>query len=412
MEKVYTIDCVTDKEIAIDQAAACLMDVIQDRFVLGYTTTHCQCVKFYANNTWHDILIPDGWFKEHLLFHSGLGSQFLDYNVPLRDLVLAQFQKGSGYPYSFGKKYEAVENFDIFKGKQQILDNELFELSKYLKYTFGLEYETSLGIVPEETCFRDGLIPLRDGSIAGNEYSTVVMKGNDGLNLMYQQLKTLRKYTRFDKECSLHIHMGGFPLKPERILSLYNLCALLQKELQRSLPAWTFYTAKYKASNKDYCRLLERTYSTFEDLYTFLTGIPFFNDLNQPHPNDIERARKWNITQRYYWANILNLICYRVNKTMEFRMLRPTYNLQKILFWMYVFNSILIYAENFDVLPGIKVGLKDVLAYTYPPELMKKLLVDFYKLEVCVDEQHRSGDDIGARLDIENEFFDIDGKIW
>jgi hypothetical protein len=411
MEKVYSIDAITGKEISLDHAVECVINYIDERFVKGYTETPCKNVRVYLNGCWCDIYIPIDFFKEHTIFHNGIGGEVLDYNMPLREIVLAQYSKTNGYPYSFGKKYEAVDNFKLFAGKQKILNNEVFELSKYLRYSFGLEYETSLGIIPEDICFRDGLIPLRDGSISGNEYSTVVMYGNEGLNLMYQQLQTLRKYTRFDKECSLHIHMGGFPLKAERILSLYNLCTIIQKELKSSLPAWTFYTAKYKASQKDYCKLLERSYNTFEELYGFLTGSRFFGDLNQPHPNDIDRARKWQIPQRYYWANVLNLICYKVNKTMEFRMLRPTYNLEKILFWIYVFNGIMIYAEANDVTPTSKVALKDVLSYVYPPELTRNLLINFYKAEVCCKEQERSGDYIGARIDIENEFFNIDGRI-
>jgi len=410
MEKVYTIDCITGKEITVDNATKCIIDFIDNRFVMGYTTSLCVCVRAYTDQ-WCDVYIPDGYFKEHLIYHTGWNINFLDFNVPLRDLVLAKYTKGNGYPYTFAKKYEAVENFKIFEGRQHVLSNESFELAKYLRYSFGLEYETCLGVVPEELCFRDGLIPLRDGSINGNEYSTVVLRGNEGLNLMYQQLQTLRKYTRFDKECSLHIHMGGFPLNPIRILSLFNLCVKLQNELRRSLPEYTFHTARYKASQKDYCKLLETSYYTFEDLYRTLTTVSFFGDLNQPHPNDLDRSRKWQIPQRYYWANILNLICYRVNKTMEFRMLRPTYNLQKILFWIYIFNGILIYAEGNDVTPTTKITLKDVLSYTYPPELTKTLLIDFYKAEICCQEQRASGDLIGSRLDIENEFFDIDGRI-
>ena len=78
----------------------------------------------------------------------------------------------------------------------------------------GFEFETSAGIIPEEIALRDGLVPLRDGSISGLEYSSVVLTpDNDGLSLLKQQLETLRQYTSFNKECALHIHFGKFPMK-------------------------------------------------------------------------------------------------------------------------------------------------------------------------------------------------------
>lgn len=406
MERIYTIDAVNGNVIGTDEAMLCVIDYIHDRFIYGYTQTSTYLTHIYTNNGWQDAYVPEGKLRDHLIYHRAFGGEVLDFNIPLREIVSAKYTKENGYPYTFAKRYEAVENFDIFKGKQVVMEHKDFPISNYFKYTFGLEYETCIGIIPEEICFRDGLIPLRDGSISGNEYSTVVMKGENGFNLLLQQLKTLREFTRFDKECSLHIHIGGFPLIPERILSLYNLCFNLQGELKNSLPGLTFRTAEYKASHKDYCKFLPQGYSTFEDFYRAFTTMNFYGDLHQAHPEDVDRARKWQIHQRYYWANLLNLICYKVNKTMEFRMLRPTYNLEKILFWMYMFNAILQYAEKHNITPTTNVTVKDVLYDAYPEALAKELLIDFYKCDVCAKEQHRHGDYIGSRIDIEEEFFD------
>lgn len=408
MERIYTNDYVTGRIIPINEAVYCITGYVNGYYVFGYTMTSVVLISIYTTkNRWSEAYMLPDILADHKVYHRGRGNWFLDFNVPLREIVAAKYVREPGYPYTFGKRYEAIENFELFKGKQTILEHREFPISKYFKYTFGLEFETNAGVIPENICFRDGLIPLRDGSIAGNEYSTVVMKGNEGFNLLLQQLNTLREYTRFDKECSLHIHMGGFPLIPEKILSLYNLCYHLQQELRCSLPDFTFNTAKYKSSGKDYCKLLPGAYADFPSYYTaFTAGLKFFGDLHQAHPNDVERARKWQIHERYYWANLLNLICYKVNKTMEFRMLRPTYNLEKILFWMYVFNAILQYAEHYEVGKTAKIKLEEVLAAIYPAELTKDLMIDFYKCEVCSSEQRKYGDYIGARIDIEEEFFD------
>jgi hypothetical protein len=411
MERIYTIDGINGKEICTESASRCLLDYVRGYFVFGWTIEPCLQVRFYENGSWKDTLVPREKFSDHLVYHRGWGGYFLDFNVPPREIVAAKYVKEPGYPYSFSKRYEAIENFNIFEGKQSIIDHKEFPISKYFKYTFGLEFETNTGVIPEDLCFRDGLIPLRDGSIAGNEYSTVVLDGNNGFNLLYQQIKTLREYTRFDKECSLHIHMGGFPLVPEKILSLYNLCYILQAELRTALPEYTFYTSRYKSSGKDYCKLLPGGFDTFDAFYRAFTTVKFFGDLQQGHPHDVERSRKWQIHERYYWANLLNLICYKVNKTMEFRMLRPTYNLEKILFWMYVFNAIMQYAEHHSVIKGSKIRLEEVLSDIYPADLVKELMIDFYKCDVCSHEQSKYGDYIGARMDIEEEFFDKDKII-
>jgi len=87
-------------------------------------------------------------------------------------------------------------------------------------------------------------------------------------------------------------------------------------------------------------------------------------------------------------------------------MLRPTYNLEKILFWMYIFNAILQYAEKYNVDKTFKISITELLTAIYPEELVKELLIDFYKCEFCSGEQSRYGDMIGARLDLEEEVFD------
>ena len=408
MERIYTIDGITGKPIDIQDAIKCLLYVVNDCCVFGYTMTAVVPTRIFTDKGWNSISIPIGKFGDHLFYNNSTGQYDLDFNVPLNEFIRAKYVKTSGFPYSFLKKYEAIDNFIIFKDKQYVVNSYHFPISNYFKYTFGLEFETSVGIIPEEICFRDGLIPLRDGSITGNEYSTVVLKGEPGFNLLYQQLKTLRQYTRFDKECSLHMHIGGFPLEPNKILSLYNLCYLVQNELQTILPAYTFRTASYKASGKDYCKLLPHSFTTFTALYKTLTHLPFYGNLEQPHPDDVGRERKWQIHERYYWANILNLICYKVNKTMEFRMLRPTYNLEKILFWMYVFNALLIYAENHDCVGSEHITIESILHEMYPEDLVKTIMIGYYKNQICVSEQTKCGDYIGGRTDIEDEFFNKD----
>jgi hypothetical protein len=329
-----------------------------------------------------------------------LKNEYSETSILKETLIFGQ----GGFPYTFSRRYEAVESFDIFSGKQSVIKEKSYPISKVLKYTIGLEFETAAGYIPENLCFRDGLIPLRDGSISGLEYSTVVLKGDRGLSLLEQQLSTLKKYTEFNKECSLHIHFGGFPLDPAKVWNLYQVCLGLQNQLRSLVPAYTFKSSEYKANRKDYCNLLP-TYRNFDELYQSLVGRRFLGSFEQPHPNDIRREAKWRIPTRYYWVNFINLLCYRVNKTVEFRLLRPSYNFKKIQVWLYILNAILLYAEGCKSVSLSRVNLQNIIEAVYPRELVDKLRTELCKLEILTQNQSRCADLIGGDLILENKLF-------
>lgn len=311
------------------------------------------------------------------------------------------------YPYTFQKKYEAVQHFNLFKDKQVKIEDYDFPIAKYVTRTIGIEFETSLGAISEEDCLKYGLIPLRDGSITGVEYSTVILQGNSGFNLLKKQLDLLRQNTFFNKDCSLHIHFGDYPLDPKLIYKLQALLYNIQNEIQCYIPRYSFYTEKYKSNGKAYCKPLA-SYSSFSDFFVALTGTPFLGSFTQPHPNDITREHKWNVPTRYYWCNFINLLCYNVNKTVEFRFLRPTYNLEKILTWIYILNGFLEYASR--GLRTIRVDIRTVLSTVYPKEVFEFLCVQLDKLNCLRDMQCDNLDYIGEDITLENRLFD-DNKI-
>ena len=270
MERYTTIDALSGDFIPWDNAVRVLLDYKDGCYIFGYvskkTLTAPNTIFTQSFGKFTEPVLIDN-FKENLIFSKYLGKEIVAIGLSKQQLVEQKYRLSSGYPYTFYKEYEAVKNFKVFNGKQVLREPVVnFPLSKYLKYTFGLEFETSIGIIPEKICFEDGLIPLRDGSITGNEYSTVILEGQYGLNLLRQQLKDLRNFTRFDKECSLHIHLGGYPLDAEKIFSLYRVCLGIEKDLKHILPRYTFNTASYKRSGKDYCKILPKV-SNFNELY-------------------------------------------------------------------------------------------------------------------------------------------------
>lgn len=344
--------------------------------------------------------------KDILIYDNNEGIYISKINLKEKDIPKYTLLKGNGdYPYHFARRYEAVEHFELFEGRQKVLKEIDLDIEKHIKYSFGLEFETSMGYIPENLCFRDGLIPLRDGSISGLEYSTVVLKGNEGISLLHQQLSTLRKFTAFNKECSLHIHFGGFPLKEDTIFRLFTICRALEPTIRRITPKYTFCSAKYKKNGKDYCKLLP-PFTDFNDLYRSLVGRNFFGSFTMPHPNDVDREAKWRIPTRYFWVNFINALCYSVNKTIEFRFLRPSYNFEKILIWIYILNAILRIAEEdipFDT--ARKMSLGHIIDSIYPKDLSKYIKEGIVKLEVLAINQYKNDDPIGRDVEFERALF-------
>ena len=310
------------------------------------------------------------------------------------------------FPYNLDKMvYNTKFEEHLFKGKQQITNQIAFKYIDELPYTFGLEFETAGGYLPQHKLYELGLIPLRDGSITGIEFATVVLQGNLGLNLLKQQMELLDTYTIFDKDCSLHIHLGNFTLKGDVLLTVNNL--FCNSDIGLYLPELTFHTHLYKSNtDKNYCERNAK-YTDFSQMYRDLVGRDFYGDFNQPHPRDLSGTRKWNIKSRYKAVNFVNAVCYENPKTIEYRMLRPTYNFHKVLGWLFIYAAFIKYAElnrtKVNSFYRLSLRIEQILRAVYSAELAD-ILCEFLKLsERVVQAQSSVKDTYGMRVDIEDK---------
>ena len=340
--------------------------------------------------------------KDHLGFDHlkgcyVIGNSINQYNFPLgRDF----------FPYNLSRlTYNTKFEEHLFKGRQNESNDINFKFINELPYTFGLEFETAGGFLPQHRLYELGLIPLRDGSITGIEFATVVLQGNKGLNLLKRQIEELDKYTIFDKDCSLHVHFGNFNLKESIILSVNNL--FVNSNLSNYLPQLTFQTNRYKTNrDKNYCEYNNK-YRSFDEMYRYLVGRNFYGDFKQPHPCDVSGTRKWNISSRYKAVNFINALCYNGPKTIEYRMLRPTYNFDKILGWLFIYGAFIKYAEQNDANSNLfyknNLSVEQIIRSVYSEEL-SEILVKFLKmLERIVFTQSSIQDYIGMRIDIDDK---------
>lgn len=379
--------------------------VDQDKTYRGVIAINGDCLEYgYFSPKTTDVFVKTDQGVFPVLDNSILEYTFFDGRIGYY-VLMAPYKKGrqdvnlkvgrGKFPYSFNQKYEAIHNFDKFKDAQYLVKKENdFGINKYLPFTFGLEFETSSGYIPEDICLRDGLIPLRDGSITGLEYSTVILKGNNGLNMLQQQINTLNKYTVFDKECSLHMHIGCPVITKSFVWNFYVLLVIFQNELVKYVPEWTFESNRYKATRKNYCSKIPKA-DNFYQWYQHIAGQEYDGNLKIPHRNDPDRTHKWQVHSRYFDFNFVNLMCYESPKTIEFRFLRPTYEFAEIETWLLLFMLLIqaaynackdIRDDNFDPVFNYyqsKYGQKDILFNIFkellPEDLANKMI---YRMKI------------------------------
>ena len=427
-KSIVGIDITNDSQITLTLNWIPLNNTVRMVYMKEVPTTHM------FNHLYCSV--DDVTFDKYLVYDNYLG--YYRFRIYCKESIYTEnIRVVDKFPYLLQKCYEASELMDNFKNCKIIpnFPNDIVdkELSNKLAFTFGIEFETACGLIPQEKCFKDGLIPLHDGSITGIEYSTVVMDSSFGLPLLKQQLADLKKYTFTNKECALHIHMGGFPVSALEICILQRLCVLLEStDYDHTIPDYSFYTDRYKASGKSYCKI-QPSFSTFADLYSYFAEMPFFGDFSSSHPSDPERTGKWRVAGRYYALNLINMLCYQGPKTIEFRFLRPTFNYRKIRYWLAVFNALLLYSKKLankwrnspfkstiqdpmevvtlvfsnEIVPRTCSYLTHIINSTYcdTKELNTQLLKDYDALKCVIIDQENIGDFIGSSLHIEDALF-------
>ena len=266
---MYAINELTRKFDHQENLVKCAVAYENDIIEFGYVNPNdCLCVICYDRH-YHGMKFLSCYnlLKDKLNFNREYGV----YTFEPVSSRLNQYYGAGEFPYTFTKYYNTRFLNDRFAKWQENYHSLHFKYADEMPYTFGLEFETSGGYIPEHELFNLGLIPLRDGSIRGLEYSTIVLQGQQGLNSLYEMIKCLQKYTIFDKECSLHIHLGNWKLDESTILKLNNLFS--SASLGQYLPRDTYNTERYKATGKSYCKK-NASYSTFNLLkllvYDFL----------------------------------------------------------------------------------------------------------------------------------------------
>jgi len=283
------------------------------------------------------------------------------------------------------------------------IQNTLGKYEKYLyNYSLGIEYETLYGKLPMNMLFKYGLVPLRDGSISGFEYTTVPYRGtNKKLSVIAESCTEMAKRTGVNELCSLHIHYGNVRKDKLYVIALYMLCYQLQHELHEIVPPFKKDHRYLRQKDKDHCQYLrslglfdntifkssknedfkEKVSANYDEIFTFLNegnkASVRYNSKNKQHVRTGQN--KWNLRTRYYFVNFLNLL-FSKRGTVEFRLHHGTVNKYKTVYWALLNSFILKYAEN--NIKGIinkefKISLKDIITEMCDDTELQTCLLDY-----------------------------------
>lgn len=328
-----------------------------------------------------------------------VGSAFTDILKPRKEGFYT-------FPFNYGSEGLIPEFSKVFN-KEFVGDPLISSHYNLLEpFTWGVEFETCRGGIPERHLAKNGLIACRDGSITGFEYTTVPLSGKTGIQEIKKACELLNKYCLFSEMESLHIHVGGFPKNIKYIVALYRLCYLIQKEIYSLFP--TFYVDTSQFKRKGYCNPLYKVGmhlsdpdQIFNEIYYWLSNGDIFKSFpNSNHPLDRSGQHKWEVSPRYIWLNLIPLI-WGNKGTIEFRCHTPTFNSTKVINWLFIIVSIMKYAishvDDFIGKPidNIKsASLSNILSECYPADIVK--ILQFY-IKKRISHYSRRSDATGGK---------------
>ena len=209
------------------------------------------------------------------------------------------------FPFNYGSE-PLIPEFTEHFNKSFIGESLSSTAWKHLAgFTFGVEFETDLGAIPEKYLMGNGLIACRDGSISGFEYTTIPLSASSGIQCIKRSSELLKKYCSCSPNESLHIHIGGYPKTIKAIAALYRLGNLIQKEIYSLFPYYYVDTSNFK--KKGYCNPLYKVgeeskvaREIFDGIYNYLSGGvgKFSRFPTGTHPLDRSGQHKWEISPR------------------------------------------------------------------------------------------------------------------
>ena len=216
-------------------------------------------------------------------------------------------------------------------------DSPTYSITNGMRYTFGVEIETSRGNLYERDYLN--LKSVYDGSTSGPEYVTGVLKGDYGFNHLKNICNAIAEDHEINKRCGIHVHVGGQFNRLFTIM-LLRLGYQLQDEIYRMMPPSRLGNT-YCKYIPDYVMDINLT-NWRKHLGKYIHGTG--NELNK-NCNKKSRLGSYPST-RYRWINCVNFSSNSGKPTVEFRNHGASMSYDKIRNWTLMCMAIVRFAQN------------------------------------------------------------------
>jgi hypothetical protein len=287
-------------------------DKDKDEVILGHYTAD-----LYKNVT---VILPNGssyscidyhMLPSHLFKEDKKNMVFMHHTMRVDSGIPSVNFGNNGYafPPPYCCKHYPDDVAKLFKEGVNKRDTPyITKLASYQSYigdlSFGFEFETNKGKIPNYRILESGLMPLRDGSILGIEFATIPLTGRKGINTLENACKLLKEYTVFTEQESLHLHIGNTPSSKKYVGYLYTIACILENEIYSMFPKFYAQTSKFKAKAKDYNMPLRKDLveltpeETFNSVAFYLSEGKKYQGFGSEHPSDPDGSHKWSVNSR------------------------------------------------------------------------------------------------------------------
>lgn len=272
-----------------------------------------------------------------------------------------------------------------------------------LEYSYGVEIETSEGLLSAERVEQLGVLQVGDRSVGSAEYVTSPLRGDAGITHLKELAEILNNYTLVDNRCAIHVHVGSLVRKGEpkqtpsfsqqMLINAIRLGTIIEPELFACMPPSRKPTLYHCHSIMRWKDISKTNYNKYMGAYIFgekewwlaptdhcPTKLFDFEPykLDGRHFNDTTTVGTW-ANGRYKWLNLIPSYLARPNKTLEIRIFPGTTVFEKI--YMYVlFSLAFVYvADNCPkiIKPGLTI--EDMLTAAFGDTPLKNRVVDFFE---------------------------------
>lgn len=293
----------------------------------------------------------------------------------------------------------------IFKSSNfgQYVTSKTFVKTGGLKYSFGVELETSQGLADFKLLNPLGIDVVGDRSVGAGEYVTSPMQGDNGLLVLQDICKILNESTLVDDRCGLHVHIGtlspesedskeSVSFSKEFIKNSINLGALIEEELFRCMP-------KNRSPILYHCHSIKRFAPVTKTNFNANVGAYMFGPKEwwlEPNENcpvkmfDFEEyklgsSRNHNTSvgnwadARYKWLNLIPSYTKRNSHTIEFRIFSGTTVYTKVYAYLLFSMAFTYVADNKPELIKTGVTITDLLKAAFGKSQIAKFAIEFFE---------------------------------